>query len=59
LRKGDFPLPYLGIRVSYANGTESANLSSPTLIPDIQTGLTFSEYMRSGCICHNDTLRVL
>jgi hypothetical protein len=46
LRRGDFPLPYFGIRVSYANGTESANLTGPTLIPDIQTGLTFSEYMK-------------
>jgi hypothetical protein len=46
LRRGDFPLPYFGIRVSYANGTESANLTRPTLIPDIQIGLTFSEYMK-------------
>jgi hypothetical protein len=46
LRRGDFPLPYFGIRVSYANGTESANLTGLTLIPDIQTGLTFSEYMK-------------
>jgi hypothetical protein len=45
LRRGDFPLPYYGIRVSYANGTESANLTGPTLIPDIQTGLTFSNYV--------------
>jgi hypothetical protein len=45
LRRGDFPLPYYGIRVSYSNGTESANLTGPTLIPDIQTGLTFSDYV--------------
>jgi hypothetical protein len=38
-------LPYYGIRVSYSNGTESANLTGPTLIPDIQTGLTFSDYL--------------
>ena len=46
LRRGDFALPYYGIRVSYANGTESANLTGPTLIPDIQTGLTFSDYVK-------------
>jgi hypothetical protein len=45
LRRGDFPLPYYGIGVSYSNGTESANLTGPTLIPDIQTGLTFSDYV--------------
>jgi hypothetical protein len=45
LRRGDFSLPFYGIRVSYANGTESANATGPTLIPDIQTGLTFNEYV--------------
>jgi hypothetical protein len=46
LRRGDFPLPYYGIRVSYSSGVESATDYSPTLMPDIQTGLTFQEYMK-------------
>jgi len=45
LRRGDFPLPYFGIRVSYSNGVEPANDPGPTLIPDIRTGLTFQDYM--------------
>ena len=45
LRRGDFGLPYFDIRVSYSNGVESANDPGPTMIPDIQTGLTFQQYM--------------
>jgi uncharacterized protein (TIGR03437 family) len=45
LRRGDFALPYFGIRVSYSNGVEAANEPGPTLIPDICTGLTFQDYM--------------
>jgi len=45
IRRGDFPLPYFGIRVSYSNGVESANDPGPTLIPDIPAGLTFQDYM--------------
>ena len=50
LRRGDFPLPYFGIRVSYSSGVEGADLmdSGPTLIPDIQTGLTFQDYMNGA-----------
>jgi hypothetical protein len=45
LRRGDFGLPYFGIRVSYSQGVESANDPDPTLTPDIVTGLTFAQYM--------------
>jgi hypothetical protein len=45
LRRGDFALPYMGIRVSYSNGVESANDPGPTMIPDIAAGLTFQQYM--------------
>ncbi len=45
LRKGDFGLPYFGIRVSYSSGVENAKDTGPTLVPDIQTGLTFEQYM--------------
>jgi uncharacterized protein (TIGR03437 family) len=45
IRRGDFPLPYFGIRVSYSNGVENANDPGPTLIPDIPAGLTFQDYM--------------
>jgi hypothetical protein len=45
LRRGDFGLPYFGIRVSYSSGVENAADPSPTLVPDIQTGLTFRQYM--------------
>jgi hypothetical protein len=45
LRRGDFGLPYFGIRVSYSQGVESANVPDNTLTPDIVTGLTFQQYM--------------
>ena len=45
LRRGDFGLPYFGIRVSYSSGVENAKDTDPTLVPDIQTGLTFEQYM--------------
>ncbi len=45
LRRGDFALPYFGIRVSYSNGVESAKDPGPTLIPEICVGLTFQQYM--------------
>jgi hypothetical protein len=45
LRRGDFGLPNYGIRVSYSNGVENAKDPSPTLVPDILTGLTFRQYM--------------
>ena len=45
LRRGDFGLPNFGIRVSYSNGVEKAKDPGPTLVPDIQTGLTFEQYM--------------
>ena len=45
LRVGDFALPYFGIRVSYSDGIETANDPGPTMIPDIQTGLTFQNYL--------------
>jgi uncharacterized protein (TIGR03437 family) len=45
LRRGDFALPYFGIKVSYSSGVESASEPGPTLIPDILTGLTFQDYM--------------
>jgi len=44
-RQADFGLPYFGIRVSYSGGVETAKLPGPALIPDIQTGLTFAQYM--------------
>jgi hypothetical protein len=44
-RQGDFGLPYFGIRVSYSGGVETAKDPGPTLVPDIQTGLTFEQYM--------------
>jgi hypothetical protein len=46
LRRGDFPLPYFGLRVSYSSGNEHANDPGPTLTPDLQTPVTFSDYMR-------------
>jgi len=45
LREGDIALPYFGLSVSYSNGVETANDPGPTMIPDIQTGLTFEQYM--------------
>ena len=45
LRRGDFALPYFGIRVSYSNGVEHANDPGPTLVPDIRVGVTFRDYM--------------
>jgi hypothetical protein len=45
LRRGDFGLSYFGLRASYSNGVENANDPGPTLVPDIQTGLTFQQYM--------------
>jgi hypothetical protein len=46
LRRGDFGLPYFGIRVSYSNGIERAADPGPTLIPDIRVPVTFKDYMR-------------
>jgi hypothetical protein len=46
LRRGDFGLPYFGIRVSYSNGIERAADPGPTLIPDICVPVTFKDYMR-------------
>jgi len=46
LRRGDFGLPNFGIRVSYSQGVEAAMDPGPTLIPDIQTGLTFQDYRK-------------
>jgi hypothetical protein len=45
LRRGDFALPYFGIRVSYSRGAEAATVPDATLTPDIPTGLTFQQYM--------------
>jgi len=45
VRVSDFGLPNFGIRVSYSGGSESARDPSPTLEPDIPTGLTFADYM--------------
>jgi hypothetical protein len=45
LRRGDFGLSYFGLRASFSNGVENANETGPTLVPDIQTGLTFQQYM--------------
>jgi uncharacterized protein (TIGR03437 family) len=45
LRRGDFGLPYFGIRVSYTSGVERANDAGASLIPDIPAGLTFYDYM--------------
>jgi hypothetical protein len=45
LRKGDFGLPYFGIRVSYSQGVEKAADPGDTLIPDIRTPVTFRNYM--------------
>jgi hypothetical protein len=45
IRVGDFGLPNFGIRVSYSDGIETANDPVPTMIPDIQTGLTFQNYL--------------
>lgn len=45
LRRGDFPLPYFGLRVSYSSGTERANDPGPALIPDIRTPVTFRDYV--------------
>ena len=46
LRKGDFALPYYGLRVSYSSGNEGAKDPGPTLIPDIATGLSFQDYTK-------------
>jgi hypothetical protein len=45
LRRGDFELPYFGIRVSYSNGVERANDPGDSLRPDIRVGVTFADYM--------------
>jgi hypothetical protein len=45
VRIGDFALPYYGLRVSYSNGTYPANDPDHTQVPNIQTGLTFYDYM--------------
>ena len=44
-RMGAFALPYYGISVSYSGGVETAKDPSPSLEPDIPTGLTFQQYM--------------
>jgi hypothetical protein len=44
LRRGDFGLPYFGIRVSFSNGYEHAKDPGPTLVPDIPTPVTFQNY---------------
>lgn len=46
LRRGDFGLPYFGIRVSYSNGVERANDPGPTLMPDIRVPVTFEDYRK-------------
>ncbi len=46
LRRGDFQLPYYGIGASYSSGVETATLMGSTLIPDIQTPVTFPDYMK-------------
>lgn len=46
LRRGDFGLPYFGLRASFSNGVEAANDPGPTLVPDIQTPVTFQNYMK-------------
>ena len=58
LRQGDFGLPYFGIRVSYSRGVESANDAGPTMIPDIQTGLTFEDYMNGADPALDAILRI-
>ena len=45
LRRGDFGLPYFGMRVSFSIGNEAAKDPGPTLVPDIQTPVTFQNYM--------------
>lgn len=46
LRRGDFGLPYFGLRVSFSNGTEGAANPDSTQMPDIQTPVTFENYMQ-------------
>ena len=46
LRRGDFQLPYYGIGASYSSGVESARLTGPTLVPDIEMPVTFEDYMK-------------
>jgi hypothetical protein len=48
LRRGDFALPYFGIRVSYSNGVEGAKDYGSALIPDIQVPVTFADYMNGA-----------
>jgi Peptidase family S41 len=45
LRKGDFGLPYFGIRVSYSSGVETASDRGPTMIPDIRVPVTWQDYI--------------
>ena len=45
IRIADFALPDFGIRVSDSNGIETANDPGPAMIPGIQTGLTFQDFM--------------
>jgi hypothetical protein len=45
LHVGDFSLPYFGMRVTYSNGVEQAKDFGDALIPDIQTPVTFANYM--------------
>jgi hypothetical protein len=48
LRRGDFALPYFGIRVSYSNGVEGAKDYGSALIPDIQVPVTSADYMNGA-----------
>lgn len=48
LRKGDFGLPFYGLRVSYSSGNEGAKDPGPALVPDIVTGLSFQDYMNGA-----------
>jgi hypothetical protein len=45
---GDFTLPYFGMRVTYSNGLERTTLSGDALYPDIQTPVTFANYMNGA-----------
>jgi hypothetical protein len=57
LRRGDFGLPYFGIRVSYSNGVQRADDPGPTLVPDICVPVTFKDYMKGVDPALNAILR--
>ena len=44
IRISTFSLPYFGITASYSQGIWKTNNPDPSLMPDLQTGLTFQQY---------------